>query len=368
MSSERSTLLHEIALMMTPGIGPVLAKNLISYCGSAESVFKTSKAKLEKIPDVGPVAANAVRNSDSIEAAEAELQFIEAKKIQALSYHSAEYPRRLLACTDGPPLLFFKGTEVLNHNRVVAIVGTRKPTEYGKKTTTQLVEKLAQYGSLIISGLAYGIDIKAHRAALECGLPTVGVMAHGFDRLYPSAHKSTAGKMLENGGLMTDFFSTSDFLPQNFIRRNRIVAGMADVTIVVESGISGGSMITADCANSYNRDVYAVPGKIDSKLSEGCNFLIKTNQAALLDSVDELAESLGWTDSAVKPRKQRELFIQLSPEESRIVEVLKSKDSTPFEELVSKSEISQSVVASSLLNLEFQGVVKRLPGKAYGMA
>ena len=291
--------------------------------------------------------------------------FIEKNEIQAISYYSENYPKHLLACVDSPSLIYYKGTDVLQHPRVIAMVGTRKPSNYGKECCEKLVEALSEFNVLIISGLAYGIDICAHRAALKNGLPTIGVTAHGFERLYPSTHKKTTEQMLLNGGLLTDFVSTSDFLPQNFIRRNRIIAGLADATIVIESGKSGGSMITADLANSYNRDVFAVPGRIDSKLSEGCNWLIKTNRAALLDSVAEMAEVLGWTTTNNKPRPQRELFVNLSPEESRIVDVLKNDGPLTFDLLAAQAQLSQSIVASSLLNLEFSGLVKPLPGRCY---
>lgn len=361
-------LTHKIALTLIPNIGDILAKRLVAYCGSPEAVFEEKKSSLEKIPGIGEFYANSVVNHGIFGRVEEEIKFIEKNNITPLFYLDSDYPKRLTHCEDSPVMLYFKGNTNLNTTKVISIVGTRDATDYGKKICTQLITELVPYNVLIVSGLAYGIDIYAHRAALESGLPTVCGLAHGLDRIYPSIHRATAEKMLENGGWLSDF--TSKTIPdrENFPRRNRVVAGMADATVVIESKKNGGSLITAEIANSYNRDVFAFPGRIDDPCSEGCNNLIKQNKAALIQSAADLVYILGWEEKKTKKSpQQKQLFIELSAEEEIVVNVLKGKTSVTIDDICIAAQLPMSKVSFLLLNLEFSGVVKSFPGKAYGL-
>src|SRR5215217_203962 len=254
--------LHQIALTFLNNIGPASAKALMSYFGEAESIFKVPAKKLLKVPGIGEKTVASLNFDDALRKAEAEMRFIEKQGIDVLFYTDAEYPKRLKNCVDSPVLLYNKGKANLNNARVVSIVGTRNITEYGRDLCKQLVEELRQYDVLIVSGLALGVDVAAHKECLKHSVPTVGVVGHGLDRLYPSANSSTADKMLENGGLLSEYPSGTKPDRENFPQRNRIVAGMADVTVVIEAGIKGGALITAEIANSYNRDVFAFPGRV----------------------------------------------------------------------------------------------------------
>lgn len=361
-------LKYKIGITLIPGIGDVLAKNLISYCGSIEGVFKEKKTKLQKIPGIGLVLADAIRNHNVLERAEQEIKFIEKYKISPLFYMDEEYPQRLKHCHDSPVMLYYKGKANLNTIRIVSIVGTRNATLYGKKICQDLVAGLADHDVLIASGLAYGVDICAHKAALANGLPTIGVLAHGMDKIYPAVHRSIAEKMLANGGLLTEFLSQTQPDRENFPKRNRIVAGMADATIVVESKDEGGSLITADIANSYNRDVFAFPGRVDDEHSVGCNRLIKNNKAALIESAADVIRLMGWEKQKKKQKaaQQKTLFLNLSPEEETVVAILRDKPIS-IDELCFTAKLNMSKVSLLLLNLELTGVVRSLPGKVYSL-
>ncbi len=359
------SLLHCIALSLVPGVGDVAAKKLVAYCGSPEAVFKAKKSHLLKIPGLGEITANSILNQNVFARAEKELTFIERQKIKPLFYLDDAYPKRLKHCSDSPTMLYFKGNANLNSEKIVSIVGTRNASEYGKKITQQLVSELKQHEVSVVSGLAYGIDICAHKAAVQQQLPTIAVLAHGLDRIYPPAHKSTAEKMLENGGWLTEFLSETNPDRENFPKRNRIVAGMSDAVVVVEAAITGGALITAEIANSYNRDVFAVPGKLEDAYSAGCNRLIKTNKAALLESAKDIAYLLNWDQVNKQAIAQQRLFIDLNAEEQKLVDVLKEKGNVAIDELCFHSEFTLSKVAGLLLNLEFNGVIKSLPGKVY---
>ncbi len=363
-----NTALYNIALTLVHGLGYIGAKRLLSYCGSAEEIFKSKKSLLLNIPEIRERSIEQLHDPAVLVRAEKELKFVEKSKIKLLFYSDDAYPRRLRHCADSPLLLYFKGETNFNAEKVIAIVGTRDATDYGKQMTQNLVADMAAYQVSVISGMAYGIDIYAHRAALQNNLETVGVLAHGLDRLYPFVHKSTADKMLEQGGLLTEFMS--DTIPdrENFPKRNRIVAGMCDAVIVVEAGLKGGALITANIANSYSRDVFAVPGRLNDTYSEGCNRLIKTNQAALIESGKDLAYILNWDNEVKKPLAQQKLFVELSSEEEKVVNVLREKGHLPIDELTYQSEFPMSKVAGILLNLEFNGLVKSLPGKVYQLS
>ncbi|HWB25475.1 MAG TPA: DNA-processing protein DprA [Chitinophagaceae bacterium] len=362
-----NNLLHQIALTLIPSIGPVHTKALIDHFGDAKTVFTAKRKELIAIEGITDVKINAIKDFDNFAEAEAEITFIEKYKIQPLFITDKDYPQRLLHCYDAPPLLYYRGNANLNASKIISIIGTRSYTEYGKQVTDTLVEELKAYNVLIVSGLAYGIDAIAHKAALHNSLPTVGVLAHGLDRIYPAHHKSMAKEMLQNGGLLTEFRKEMKADKHNFPRRNRIVAGMADATIVIETALKGGSMITAALANGYNRDVFAIPGRINEEKSEGCNYLIKNNRAILLTDTQQLAENLGWERRKQKQKVQKELFIELNKEEQVIVDILKEKDLVHIDELYLKSGLSSSTVAAAILTLELQSVIASLPGKMYKM-
>jgi len=357
---------YQVALCMLPKVGPVSAKRLVSHCGSASEVFRQKKSHLLKIPHIGEATANALKNKEALLRSEKELKFAEKKGIQILFYLDKNFPNRLKQCYDAPAVLFFRGNVSLDYKHIVGIVGTRKMTKYGEEICEKLISDFSAHEILIVSGLAYGVDIFAHRAALNFGLPTVGVLAHGLDTIYPSAHKSTAKKMIECGGLLTDFPSGTKPEPENFPMRNRIVAGLCDATIVIESGESGGSMITAEFSNNYSRDVFAFPGRVSDLYSAGCHKLIKKNKAALVESAADILTFMGWDESAKeKVSKQTELFLPLDDDQEKIVNALRDQGNVYIDEICSASGFAPGKVSSLLLTLEFSGVVKSLPGKFY---
>ncbi|HJW18320.1 MAG TPA: DNA-processing protein DprA [Flavisolibacter sp.] len=363
MSSE---LFYQLALTLVPNIGDVHAKLLLQQFGDASSIFKASHKELERLEGIGTIRASSIRAFNDFHLAEAELWFIEKYKIKTLFLTDPSYPQRLLNCYDSPTLLFYKGTADLNASKVVAIVGTRSNTDYGKQFTEDLIAELSSQQVLVISGLAIGIDAYAHKAALKNNLPTVGVVGHGLDKIYPSVNKGLARDMaLQNGGILSEFFSGTLPDKHNFPLRNRIVAGMSDATIVVETLISGGSMITAKLADAYNRDVFAVPGKTTDSKSKGCNYLIKNNKAILLTDAGQLLDIMGWQEKKKKVKRQKELFIELTPEERQVVDILKQKESVHIDEINISSGLSSSTVAAAILNLELQSVIGSMPGKMY---
>jgi DNA processing protein len=359
-------LLYQIGLTLLPGVGDVLGKKLVAYCGGVEAVFKQKKAALEKIPGIGNKLVNAILSQNILSRAEEEIAFIEKNDITPLFYLQKKYPARLKNCIDSPIMLYYKGNADFNVPKVVSIVGTRKITDYGKEMCEKIIKGLTSQGLLVISGLAYGVDTCAHRTSLENNLKTVGVLGHGLDRIYPYLNKSLAEKMMDHGGLITEFMSKTIPDRENFPKRNRIIAGMSDATLVVEAAKRGGALITAEIANSYNRDVFSVPGRIGDTWSEGCNFLIKTNKANLVQSAQDILYIMGWQSSPnLKPKIQRELFIELSPDEEIIVDILRMEDSMGIDDICLKSKLQMSKVSSTLLNLEFQGLVRVLPGMVY---
>lgn len=360
-------LSYKIGITLIPGIGDITAKKLIAYCGGVEAVFKEKGKGLLKVPGIGQTLAEAILKNKVLSIAEKELRFIEKFKITPLFYLDSGYPERLKHAEDSPVMLYYKGSASFNVPRVVAVVGTRRASDYGKKICRNLIEGLAPLNVLVVSGLAYGIDICAHRAALDMGLSTVGVVGHGLDMLYPQSHKATAEKMLLNGGLLTDFTSGSKFIPENFPKRNRIVAGLSDAVVVVEAAKKGGALITADIANSYNRDVFAFPGRVGDHYSEGCNNFIKSNRAALIQSADDLIYIMGWQEKKDNKKKlvQKQLFEDLSADEKAVVDFLEKEGDASIDLISLNLKLPASKIASLLLNLEFQGVIQCLPGKIY---
>ncbi|MES2429638.1 MAG: DNA-processing protein DprA [Bacteroidota bacterium] len=359
-------LLYQIALTLVPNIGDIHAKTLVNIFGDAESIFKAKRKELESIEGIGTIRANSIKAFESFESCEAEINFIEQYKITPLFINDTAYPQRLLNCYDSPTLLYYRGTANLNTSKIISIVGTRNNSDYGKNNCEKIIEDLQQENILIVSGLAFGIDTIAHRASLKNGLETIGVLAHGLDRIYPAQNKMLAKQMTEQGGLLTEFLNNTIPDKQNFPKRNRIVAGMCDGIIIIESGKKGGSLITAELANGYNKDVFAVPGKTTDTKSEGCNYLIKNNKAILLTCADELLEIMNWKEKKKNiAKKQRELFIELTPDEKIIVDILQQCESIQIDELYLKCGLNSSAMAAALLMLEMQSVVASLPGKIY---
>jgi len=358
-------LLYQVALTFIPNIGCVQAKILIEHYGNAEAVFKAKKKELSAIENIGLVRANSIKAFNDFSEAEDEIQFIEKYKIQPLFITDKNYPQRLLHCYDSPTILYYRGNADLNTSKIISIIGTRSNTDYGKQVTEKLVSELKDLDILIVSGLAFGIDVIAHRSALQNDLGTVAVLAHGLHTIYPRQHKTLAKEIVQQGGLLTEFRNDDQPDKHNFPKRNRIVAGIADVTVVIETAIKGGSMITAELANNYNRDVFALPGKVTDSKSAGCNYLIQSNKAVLFTDAKELMESLGWQSKKINKKQQKELFIELSDDETIIVNILKEKDTIHIDEVNIRSNLSSSSIAAAILNLELQNVIAGLPGKMY---
>lgn len=358
-------LLYKVAITQIPMVGAVTARTLISYCGGVEAVFRAKKRELCKIPGVGDLVADYVIHQDVLGHAEQELEFMEQHGIRPLFYLDKDYPARLKPFRDSPVMLYYRGNADLNAARTVGIVGTRTPTHYGTGFCEELVEGLKAFDVTIISGLAFGIDVAAHRKCLETGMPTIAALGHGLDRIYPPQHRQTALRMTENGGLLAEYPSRTQPDREHFPMRNRIIAGLSDAVVVVESGISGGSIITAKMANGYNKDVFAVPGRLNDKMSLGCNHLIKTNQAHLLESVADLAYIMRWEESSQGRNIQPQLFVELSEQEQLIVNLLHERSELGIDALTFEAGIAHSEMASLLLNLEFKGVIRSLPGKRY---
>lgn len=359
-------LIFKLALTLIPGVGSVNGKSLVAYCGGVKAVFMEKKRALLKIPGIGEQTINAIANHNVFGRAEEELSFIEKNKIVPLFYLDKEYPIRLKHCHDSPLMLYYKGTSDLNAPKVIAMVGTRKATEYGRDICRKIIEGLVEQNVLIVSGLAYGIDTWSHKAALDNKLDTVGVLGHGLDRIYPFANRALAEKMTGSGGLLCEYMSNTMPDRENFPMRNRIIAGISDAVIVVEAGASGGALITAEIANSYNRDVFAVPGRLGDPHSEGCNKLIKINKAALIQSAKDISYLLNWNDEKDQKKVvQRQLFLDLSPDEELIVNTLREKGDMEIDTLLLETLLMPAKAASVLLNLEFEGVIRCLPGKVY---
>jgi DNA processing protein len=360
-------LLYSIALIMVPGIGDINARKLIAFTGSAKAVFKEKKQQLLHIQGIGGAVVSELSNKETLIKAEAELSFLKKNNITAALCTDKNYPERLRNCPDAPFLLFVKGNCNLNNRKIISIVGTRRATEYGRELCNQVIATLAErkHDVLIISGLAYGIDVFAHKACLKHHLPTVGVLAHGLSMIYPAAHRIVAHEMCQSGGaLITEFVSNEKPDRPNFVRRNRVIAGLADATIVVESPLQSGALITAEMANSYNRDVFAFPGRTGDVYSQGCNKLIKSNKANLVENVDDIEYLLGWTKSD-KKSVQTSLFVELEPDEQKLYSLLQEHGELFIDQICTLSDLPVSTVSAKLLNLEFSGLIKCFPGKLF---
>ena len=367
-------LFHELALTLLPGIGPQLTRQLMSYGGSARNVLVMPAGRLRRIPGVGDAIIKTLTGPErdtALRKAEASLKQAERDGVEILFYTSKRYPSRLKLIPDAPALLYYQGTADLNAPKTVAIVGTRQSTDYGREQTERLVRGLLPHRPLVVSGLAYGIDILAHRAALQEGLETVGVMATGLDIIYPAVHRKTADKMREQGGLLTEFAFGTPPDRYNFPARNRIIAGLADGTVVVEAASKGGALITAELALSYDRDVLAVPGNLGSAASAGCNALIRDNKAALYAEPRDLEQLLNWDAALHQSGKFRPATVysadDYSADEFALITVLAAAPGREMQmdELAWKAQLPIHTVAALLLGLEFRGVVRALPGKKF---
>ncbi|MCC1485527.1 DNA-processing protein DprA [Winogradskyella immobilis] len=368
MSEEQ--LIFTLALQHVPKIGPTTAKKLIAHCGSAEAVLKEKKSNLLKIDGIGAITIEGLFDTEHIEAAEDELRFIKENDIGYSYFTEHHYPERLKHCIDGPILLFQSGNINLNNKRIISIVGTRKITTSGIAFCEKLVEALAVFDPVIISGFAYGTDITAHKAALKHNLQTIGCLAHGLNQIYPKAHKKYVADVEKHGGFFTDFWSSDTFDRNNFLKRNRIIAGLSEATIVVESAEKGGSLVTADIANSYNREVFAVPGRTTDSQSVGCNNLIKYQKAHLLSNPLDIPYLLNWqldasASSATKQAVQKQLFVELEEDEKIIYNYLKDNDKQLLDVIALQCQIPTYKLAGLLLNMELKGVVRPLPGKLF---
>ncbi len=360
---------YQIALSKIPGVGAILAKQLIAHCGSAEAVFTTRQKDLQKILGIGPKTIAALGNAKALHTAEQEVKFAEKQNIKVFSYLDKEYPNRLKNCEDGPIILFQKGEVNLNAKRIIAVVGTRNATTMGLNFCEKFVADLAQLNVIVISGLAYGIDACAHKEALKNNVPTAAVLAHGLDRIYPSLHKQMANQMLDQGGgWLTEHCSGTNPDRENFPKRNRIVAGISDAIVVVEAAKKGGALITAEIANGYNRDVFAVPGRLEDVYSEGCNKLIKAHKAALITGIEDLSYLLGWEKNE-HVKQEQTLFISLTEPEQHIFDVLNkaTEKQLGLDMLCFTLKMPVGKVLSTLMGLELKGVVKNYPGKLYAL-
>jgi DNA processing protein len=358
-------LFYLLALQQVEGVGDIVAKKLINHCGTATEVFKTKVSQLAAIDGIGSILLQKLKDKTIFEKAEQELQFIQSNEINVAYFLDENYPERLKHCIDGPVLLFTSGNIDLKNKKTISIVGTRQITSYGMEFCRKLIEDLAPLDPVIISGFAYGVDIFAHQLAIEHDLQTIGVVAHGLNQIYPKTHKKYVAKVEENGGFMTEFWSSSNPEKENFVRRNRIVAGMSEATIVIESAERGGSLITANMANDYNRDVFAVPGRTTDKYSQGCNNLLKTQKANLLTSAADLVYILNWDiESKAKP-VQKQLFVTLENDEQKVYDYLLKNGKELMDIIALRCDFPIYKISGMLLNMELKGVIRPLPGKLF---
>jgi DNA processing protein len=358
-------LFYLLALQKVEGVGDIVAKKLLSHCGNAESIFKTKSSQLSSIDGIGSVLLSKLKNKTIFEKAEAELKFIKNNEINIAFFQDDNYPSRLKHCIDGPLLLFSSGNIDFSTRKIISVVGTRQITSSGTEFCKKLISDLAPLNPIIVSGFAYGVDIVAHQAAIENNLQTIGVVAHGLDQIYPSVHKKYVAKMEKNGGFMTEFWSGTSPEKENFVKRNRIVAGMSEATIVIESADKGGSLITANLANDYNRDVFAVPGRTSDKFSQGCNNLIKTQKANLLTSAADIVYILNWDLEEKSKPVQKQLFVTLENDEQKIYDYLLKSGKEILDIIALECDFPIYKISGILLNMELKGVIRPLPGKLF---
>lgn len=362
---KREDLLHLLALQRTKGFGDIVAKKLIVHCGSAKAVLETSKHTLQKINGIGNHTIRYLQDLNYLKQAEKELIWADKNNVNVVSFFDDAYPKQLKQCIDSPIVLFTTGNQELKDRKCISIVGTRNITSYGREMCETLVEKLSPYNPIIISGFAYGVDICAHRAAINNQLQTIGVLAHGFDQIYPKIHKQFMAPLEENGGFISEFWRGDQPLREHFLKRNRVIAGLSQATIVIESAVKGGSLVTADIANSYNRDVFAVPGRTTDQYSKGCNALIKNHKAAIITSADDIIKTLNWDTQKSTPVIQKQLFINLNPEEQQLYDYLLKQGKSILDNIALQNSFTIQKTVNILFNLEMQSVVRPLPGKQF---
>ncbi len=365
MVENDDALLYRIAITLIPGIGNMNAKKLIAWVGEPETVFKESRANLMKIPGLAKLMDKNLNLKELLNRAEKELKFIRNGRILPLYYYEDNYPAKLRQCADSPLMLYYKGRMDHWDRKMLAIVGTRNASSYGKRICEEIVKGFRDDDIVIISGMAYGIDSCAHRNSLSAGLNTIGVVAHGLDRIYPSVNRNMASRMLEQGGLITEFLSNTVPDRENFPKRNRIIAGLSDAVLVVESATKGGAIITAEIANSYNRDVFAIPGRVHDEFSDGCHLLIRRNIAALARTADDIRYSMGWKTKGLGKQNRKELLLRHNEDEQLILKIILDRGRASIDEIVIISGLGASKSASILLKLEFEGSISGLPGKMY---
>lgn len=362
----KNELRYTLALQRVPNLGDATAKKLLQKVGSAEGIFNEKKSNLLKINGVGAFKLKELSSKIQLDEADEEIRFIEENELEWCYFKDKLYPERLKHCIDGPILYFQKGNIDLQKNKIISIVGTRKITTYGRSFCEKLIDELSPLNPVIISGFAYGVDITAHKAALENGLQTVACLAHGLNQIYPKTHKKYMDDVMKNGGFISEFWSTDAFDRNNFLKRNRIIAGISQATIVIESAAKGGSLVTADIANSYNRDVFALPGRANDLQSQGCNNLIKSQQAHLFTNAADLIYMLGWElEEKNKKPQQTQLFVELSEDEQIVFDFLKDTAKEQLDSIALQCNIPTFKLASLLLSMELKGVVRPLPGKLF---
>ncbi|MDR1368878.1 MAG: DNA-processing protein DprA [Dysgonamonadaceae bacterium] len=362
-------LIYQIGLTLVKGIGPVVAKQIIEHLGEPELLFREKARILEQIPGITRRIITEIRSPEVLRRAEKEVLFVEKNKIKPLYIGNEDYPIRFKECIDSPVIMYFRGNADLNTSKIISIVGTRNASVYGRETTERIVKELSEEYKdiLIVSGLAYGIDCMAHLSALKNDLKTVGILAHGLDLIYPHQHRAMAIDMLENGGLLTDFMSETKPDRQNFVKRNRIIAGISDCTLIVESAGKGGALITGFIVDSYNRDLFAVPGRINDTYSQGCNRLIKEKKAALVENAEDIMREMCWKTRPQKPPEaiQRTLLLNLPAEQQQIVDILAKSENRHLNALSVELNLPVSKLSSLLFDLELDGIVKAIPGGSY---
>ena len=354
-----------LALLRVEGVGDIMAKKLLTHFSTAEKVLNAKSSELASIDGVGTALLKNFKDSSVFEKARRELDFIEKNNIQVCTFLDNNYPERLKHCIDGPVVLFSAGNIDLKNQKIISIVGTRQITSYGTEFCRKLIEDLAPLNPVIVSGFAYGVDIVAHQLAMDYNLQTIGILAHGLNQIYPKTHKKYMAKMEQNGGFMTEFWSSSNPDKENFVRRNRIVAGMTEATIVIESADKGGSLITANMASDYNRDVFAVPGRITDKYSQGCNNLIKIQKANVLTSAADLVYILNWDIEKKTKPIQKQLFVSLDADEQKVYDYLLKTGKELMDIIALHCDFPIYRISGLLLNMELKGVIRPLPGKMF---
>jgi len=365
MSVNADEVIHAIALTMVPQIGCIQHRILLEQLGSARAVFHTPVSRLEKIPGIGPVRARAITTARDLRRAEKELRTMERLQIRAMLYHGDEYPKRLKNCPDPPPVLFYRGTSDLNTTRMIGVVGTRQETTYGRELIDAYIDGWRDAGLIVVSGLAYGVDHLTHLTCVKKHIETVGVLAHGLDKIYPSSHWQLAREMEACGGLLTEFVTGTQPDRQNFPRRNRIVAGICEAVLVVETDIKGGSMITAELANDYNREVFAIPGKIGDEKSQGCNYLIRENRARLTMHPHDVLQCLNWDLAPVDRSPDTNLLTVTDPDQQLLLSLFPGGEPMHIDQLMGLSGLPYSRFSAALIGLELDQKLIPLPGKRY---